>query len=368
MANEFLMMAEQLSAGFEQARKISIASLLKRMAKEEYDHQIQMRWVAGRRLEKEAKAKAKWDKEIKRKRRRRWLGVDTALQDRGRIKSTASAPEPPETLEAAERLTQEAMAAVMRGDKCPDRADKKREFEDAERRYGHALRLYEKLTGKDTMDTAIALNRLGWHLKVRGKYSAADTLYRRSLAIREKHKGPRSMEVLVALSNLAENCRHLKKHTESDCIMARGAFCGRPTTKPAAPTAHRPGSGWRVSRTALEGLRDCAGARPAGRPGRMAAGGAAGGDVYYSCVFRCLLASRPYAYASGSLQVILSLKTRFDIGTTIDARVAPHQTRWPKATTRRAARPKFFEDHKRATRRSQTSPSSATTLPTARRQ
>ena len=74
------------------------------------------------------------------------------------------------------------------------------------------------------METAIALNRLGWHLKVRGKYSAADTLYRRSLAIREKHKGPRSMEVLVALSNLAENCRFLKKHTESDCIMARVAF------------------------------------------------------------------------------------------------------------------------------------------------
>ena len=118
------------------------------------------------------------------------------------IKSTRKKlPEPPETLEAAERLTQEAMAAVMRGDKCPDRADKKKEFEDAERRYGHALRLYEKLTGKDTMETAIALNRLGWHLKVRGKYSAADTLYRRSLAIREKHKGPRSMEVLVALSN-----------------------------------------------------------------------------------------------------------------------------------------------------------------------
>ena len=113
---------------------------------------------------------------------------------------------------------------MMRGDKCPDRADKKREFEDAERRYGHALRLYEKLTGKDTMETAIALNRLGWHLKVRGKYSAADTLYRRSLAIREKHKGPRSMEVLVALSNLAENCRFLKKHDESDCIMARVAF------------------------------------------------------------------------------------------------------------------------------------------------
>ena len=96
--------------------------------------------------------------------------------------------------------------------------------------------MYEKLSGRDTMDTAIALNRLGWHLKTRGKYSAADTLYRRSLAIREKHKGPRSMEVLVALSNLAENCRFLKKHTESDCIMARVAFLRTlHHVKPAAP-------------------------------------------------------------------------------------------------------------------------------------
>ena len=230
MAHEFLMMAEQLTKGFEQHSQNlkDRVEFLKRMAKEEEDYQTQMRWEADQeRLQKEAKAKAKWDKEIKRKEKEdmRLASIQRRKDREAGIKSTRKKlPEPPETIEAAERLTQEAMAAVMRGDKCPDRADRKKEFEDAERRYGHALRLYEKLTGKDTMETAIALNRLGWHLKTRGKYSAADTLYRRSLAIREKHKGPRSMEVLVALSNLAENCRFLKKHDESDCIMARVAF------------------------------------------------------------------------------------------------------------------------------------------------
>ena len=64
------------------------------------------------------------------------------------------------------------------------------------------------------METAIALNRLGWHLKVRGQYSAADTSGAgRSLAIREKHKAAAVHGgVLVALSNLAENCCFLKKH------------------------------------------------------------------------------------------------------------------------------------------------------------
>ena len=242
MAHEFLMMAEQLSSGFEQHSQNlkDRVAFLKRMAKEEEDYQIQMRWEADQeRMEKEAKAKAKWDKEIKRKEKEemRLASIQRRKDREAGIKSTRKKlPEPPETIEAAERLTQEAMAAVMRGDKCPDRADRKKEFEDAERRYGHALRLYEKLTGRDTMETAIALNRLGWHLKVRGKYSAADTLYRRSLSIREKQKGPRSMEVLVALSNLAENCRFLKKHDESDCIMARVAFLRTlHHVKPAAP-------------------------------------------------------------------------------------------------------------------------------------
>ena len=48
MANEFLMMAEQLSAGFEQHSQNlkDRVAFLKRMAKEEEDYQIQMKWEA----------------------------------------------------------------------------------------------------------------------------------------------------------------------------------------------------------------------------------------------------------------------------------------------------------------------------------
>ena len=149
------------------------------MAKEEEDYQIQMRWEAdqgapGERSEGEGEVGQRNQEEGE---GGDAPGVDPETQGSGSWYQVdqKKLPEPPETLEAAERLTQEAMAAVMRGDKCPDRADKKREFEDAERVRPRAAALCEKLTGKDTMETAIALNRLGWHLKVRGKYSAVDT-------------------------------------------------------------------------------------------------------------------------------------------------------------------------------------------------
>ena len=143
-------MAEQLSAGFEQHSQNlkDRVAFLKRMAKEEEDRQIHMRWEAeqekagGRKPKREKAEAGQGDPRRERRRRCGWRpsrGARTArLASSPLVKKL---PEPPETLEAAERLTQEAVAAVMRGDKCPDRADKRRrEVEDAERRvHGHAV-------------------------------------------------------------------------------------------------------------------------------------------------------------------------------------------------------------------------------------
>ena len=250
MAVQFLAMAEQLSAGFEAHSENLRARVefLKRCAKEEADYQIQLKWEAEQRevkrqeeekekRRKAAKKKKKTEDKIEARQRRidREKGVKSK-RGSSRESSRERPPEPPETLEAAATLTREAMGAVMRGDRTKTREDRKKEFEDAERRYGHALRIYEKVSGRETMDTAVALNRLAWHLKVREKYAAADSLFRRSLAIREKLVGPRASEVLIALSNLADNCQKLKKHAEADSVAARAAFLRTlHHTRPAVP-------------------------------------------------------------------------------------------------------------------------------------
>ena len=81
--------------------------------------------------------------------------AEALAREAGIKSSRKTLPEPPETLEAAERVTQEAMAAVMRGDKCPDRADRKKEFEDAERRYGAGTRAAIGANLAMTSNTAI---------------------------------------------------------------------------------------------------------------------------------------------------------------------------------------------------------------------
>jgi tetratricopeptide (TPR) repeat protein len=66
-----------------------------------------------------------------------------------------------------------------------------------------ALRIAEATFGTDHLNTATALNRLGFLYQNKANYAEAEPLYKRSLAIREKALGPDHLDVSQSLNDLA---------------------------------------------------------------------------------------------------------------------------------------------------------------------
>ena len=94
-------------------------------------------------------------------------------------------------------------------------------YTEAEPLLRRALTIREKRLGPDHPETARSLNDLAVLLRVRGRYEEAEPLLRRALAIREKVLGPDHPDTAVSLNNLALLLQAQIRYGEAEPLFRR---------------------------------------------------------------------------------------------------------------------------------------------------
>ncbi len=105
-----------------------------------------------------------------------------------------------------------------------------------------ALATRERLTDPHSMETAEAVQSLGWSVEMHGDNAAAEQLYRRALELRRAKLGPLHPDTLESMSSLAGLLRVRGRYSESERlyreILAARRKPGEPASTLAADTMH----------------------------------------------------------------------------------------------------------------------------------
>src|SRR5438067_2280481 len=130
-------------------------------------------------------------------------------------------------------LVRAAQCALSRG-----------EYPRAERLFGLALRLAERVLGPTDVVVGAVLNDLGIVHKYQGRFDEAERLYRRALAIKEKRLGGSHPEVATTLNNLAVLCRSQARHAEAQRLYHRAMVIFHGALGPSHPSTQACGENY----------------------------------------------------------------------------------------------------------------------------
>jgi tetratricopeptide (TPR) repeat protein len=105
--------------------------------------------------------------------------------------------------------------------------DGRARYSEAEPLYQRALAINEKALGIDHPSTAISLNNLALLYDNQGRYGEAEPLFQRALAIRENALGPDHPHTVLSVRNYAAFLRKRGRAAEAEKLEARFKASGR---------------------------------------------------------------------------------------------------------------------------------------------
>jgi tetratricopeptide (TPR) repeat protein len=120
--------------------------------------------------------------------------------------------------EAKHNREGEALAKLTSVNNMANVLSSQGKYEQAEDKYRQALRLCEKMLGKEHPDTVISMNNLAEMLYRQGKYGQAEAIHRQALSVREATLGKEHPDTLTSINNLATVLRDQGKYEQAEEI------------------------------------------------------------------------------------------------------------------------------------------------------